>query len=102
MAARVLPPQIGELIHMPLHRQTVLIRRQIDLLGLGQREADVFTENVHRIGQTRLGGGRNDLLTDGLDPAVGIVAILRRHRMGRQQSGFDPDRQRLPQSAGHS
>lgn len=50
--------QVGELIHVPFHRQTVLIRRQIDLLGLGQREADVFTEDVHRIGQARLGGGR--------------------------------------------
>ncbi len=50
--------QIGELIHVPFHRQTILIRRQIDLLGLGQREADVFTEDVHRIGQARLGGGR--------------------------------------------
>ena len=61
----------------------------------------MLAEDIYRIGQTRLGGGRDNLLTDGLDPAVGIVAILRRHRMGRQQSGLDPDRQRLSQSAGH-
>ncbi len=49
--------EIGELIHMPFHRQAVLIRRQIDLLGLGQREADILAEDIYRIGQTRLGGG---------------------------------------------
>ncbi|MNQ65925.1 N-formimino-L-glutamate deiminase [compost metagenome] len=93
-------PQVGELLHVPLHREIVLIRRQIDLLGLGQREADVLAEDVHRIRQTRLGRCRDDLLADGLDPGVRIVAVFGRHRMGCQQGGLDPNRQRLPQSAG--
>ena len=93
--------QVGELLHVALHRQTVLIRGQIDLLGLGQREADVLAEDIHRIRQTGLGSRRNDLLADGLDPGVGIIAIFGRHRMGRQQGGLDPDRQRLPQPAGN-
>ena len=80
--------EIGKLLGVKLHRKPMRLRR-VEYPGhLLRRKGDPLAESIDGISEPAPGDGRKLLAADGVDVAVGVTGIFRRHRMGAEEGGF--------------